>query len=495
MNKGELNSFCCDANIHSDQIIIPDTNFVSMNNSSQTCTVPLSLAFHQKISYMVRLIVPLIIIGTIVIFIVSNLSTGASVDIEVSTTNKGSISIPSVFTFSLGKTVSEMYQARVYTLMALVLIFSGIWPYVKLLLMLFAWSSNERWLIFERRERLLIWLDAFGKYSLVDSFVLVLMLVSFKFHFDLAGIGVIDSFVIPKDGFYTFLCATILSLVIGHTVTFLHRYSMMPTFLPNLQSERESLRNHVFERKHPHQQLVQLSQLGKWIWLSFNFLSMILLIVGAAQECFIFEFKGLAGLVLGDAREARYSLISLGTSLPLSVKDPSDIGIICIQLTYFFFALFMPIICIIIVNILFYLPMTLKNQNKVFLLMEICNAWSAIEVLILAVFASMLELSQFAAFMVGDHCDFLKGDLIKDLFHEDDTCFSVQSRLGLGSIYLCFGAFMQCFIMSISLRLCHQTIEERMEREGLLKSDRQKETDSFLFKILSIFLFQSTLSD
>ncbi len=37
-----------------------------------------------------------------------------------------------------------------------------------------------------------------GKYSLVDSFVLVLMLVSFKFHIQLADFGMIDSFVIPN---------------------------------------------------------------------------------------------------------------------------------------------------------------------------------------------------------------------------------------------------------------------------------------------------------
>ncbi len=459
--------------------------------------MPLSLAFHKKISFITRIIVPLVIIGTIVVFIVSNLSTGASVDIEIKGFDNGkTVSIPSVFTFSLGKTVGEMYQAGVYTLMTLVLVFSGIWPYIKLLVMLIAWISNERWLSLARKEKLLIWLDAFGKYSLVDSFVLVLMLVSFRFHFDLADIGVIDSFVIPKDGFYTFLCATILSLVIGHTVTFLHRYSMMPEILSNLESERHSLSNHVFETKHPRQRLLQMSNVGRGTWILFNLISVILLVIGVLEKCFIFEFKGLAGLVLGDEREARYSLVSLGTSLPLSVKGPSNFGIICIQWTYFFFALIMPFTCIIIVNIIFFFPMTLKNQNKLFVLAEICNAWSAIEVFLLSVFASMLELSQFAAFMVGDHCDFLKGDFMKDIFHEDDTCFSVQSRLGLGSIYLCIGVAMQCCIMSISLRLCHQAIEERMIREGLCQN-RTSEMDSFCFRIMSPFLFRfhTSISD
>ena len=127
---------------------------------------------------------------------------------------------------------------------------------------------------------------------------------------------------------------------------------------------------------------------------------------------------------------------------------------------------------------------------------EICNAWSAIEVFLLSVFASMLELSQFAHFMVGDHCDFLKGNFMKDIFNEDDTCFSVQSRLGLGAIYLCIGVFMQCMIMHMSLRLCHQAIDERLDEEGLLTHERnKKETDSIMFKIMSCFLFRSSTSD
>ena len=108
----------------------------------------------------------------------------------------------------------------------------------------------------------------------------------------------------------------------------------------------------------------------------------------------------------------------------------------------------------------------------------------------------MLELSQFAAFMVGDHCDFLKGHFMEDLFHEDDTCFSVQSKLGFGAVYLCLGVIMQCIIMHISLRLSHQAIDERMDYEGLHVCERnKKETDSTIFKIVSLVLFRSRLSD
>lgn len=51
--------------------------------------------------------------------------------------------------------------------------------------------------------------------------------------------------------------------------------------------------------------------------------------------------------------------------------------------------------------------MKLKQQQKVFMLAEIANAWSAIEVFVIAIIASLLEISPFAESMVGEHCSLL----------------------------------------------------------------------------------------
>jgi uncharacterized paraquat-inducible protein A len=47
--------------------------------------------------------------------------------------------------------------------------------------MLAAWTLPSRYLSPVRRERLLIWLDMLGKWSLLDSYVLVMMMVAFNF--------------------------------------------------------------------------------------------------------------------------------------------------------------------------------------------------------------------------------------------------------------------------------------------------------------------------
>lgn len=72
-------------------------------------------------------------------------------------------------------------------------------------------------------------LDAMGKWSLIDSFVLILMMVAF--HFRLAppvtdktpaGSIFFEAYVEPHFGFYSFLIATMLSLVLTHLVIKLH---------------------------------------------------------------------------------------------------------------------------------------------------------------------------------------------------------------------------------------------------------------------------------
>lgn len=471
---------------------------VDSSSPNKNSPIPTSLIFHTKISHIMRFLIPLAIVATIVVFMVSNFSVGAWVDIKVSRPDGSTIlMIPAVTTFSLGKTVTDMYHAQVYTLMTLVLVFSGIWPYVKLLLMLVSWISPVSIMSFETKEWLLILLDALGKYSLVDSFVLVLMLVSFKFHIDFPGIGFIDSYVIPAFGFYLFLMATVLSLIIGHGVTFLHRFTKLK---PTIQRSnyRQALRHHEFHfiDSIGGVRFARLSPLAHKCWALITVTCTIFLCIGATNKSFTFVFQGLLGDILGENRSASYSLWTLGMSLPLSVEDPKSFGVTIIQITFLFFALVMPFACLVTITILYYIPMTLRGQQIVFMLAEIANAWSAIEVFLLSVLASMLELSQFASFMVGDHCDFLKAKFFHDLF-QNQTCFSVESNVRVGVIYLCTGVAMYNLIVFMGLRLAHNALEERMLREGdgegSLPGNSNQESSTMIskmmrWKISSVFM-------
>jgi hypothetical protein len=66
-------------------------------------------------------------------------------------------------------------------------------------------------------------MDVLGKWSLLDIFFMVILLVAFQFELGLGRDITIVLYVEPRWGFYSFLLATILSLLLGHSSLYVHR--------------------------------------------------------------------------------------------------------------------------------------------------------------------------------------------------------------------------------------------------------------------------------
>lgn len=73
-----------------------------------------------------------------------------------------------------------------------------------------------------------------------------------------------------------------------------------------------------------------------------------------------------------------------------------------------------PFVYLIFLLILWSLPMTVKVQKLIFKISEILNAWSSLEVFIIALLATLTELSRFAIFLIGDKCNPID-KILKDL--------------------------------------------------------------------------------
>lgn len=342
-----------------------------------------SLMYHSSIHPYLKYGFPATLIVTFVLFLSSNLSIGASVDLLIMRPNGSSFASPfNIYSFSLGSTLKEMMQAGVYLLLLLILFCSGVWPYVKLVLMMMSWAVSTRRLPPVRREKVLYMLDSLGKFSLIDAYVLVLMMVAFRYNLDVEGVGSLNLFVTPKFGFYSFLFATILSLIGGHAMLYLHRRTTTP-FIPHYSGRKESLAKHVFDDKRGRG-LVKFSKRFRRSIVFMLLITLGLISCGVCLKSFHFKFNGAAGMALGNERFQSFSLVSIGEHIPRSVQDSSSFGVRWIQTCYFFFALIMPIMCIVCMLALLVVPMKLKVQQKVFVLAEVANAWSAIEVFVIA---------------------------------------------------------------------------------------------------------------
>ena len=304
------------------------------------------LILHKAVPDHVRHFFPVVIIFALLLLLSSNMSVGASVDLVISSDSGKTMALPSLFAFSLGNTASEMYSAGIYSLLFLVVGFSGIWPYAKLLLMLFGWCSNL--LSLEQRGCMLFLLDALGKFSLVDTFVLVLMMVSFRYHLVLDGLLTLDIFVNPGFGFFGFLLATTLSLVAGHVILFFHRESIKS--IRTSDGTRDSLCRHKFDDE-VHGAPRRMTMFFSGFLVAILVLAVVFLAIGMTRKCFLFEVGGLAGQLLGDNQIKSYSLLTLGTSLSQSVENPS-FAMTCLQAAYFFYAVITPFSCLMALGVL-----------------------------------------------------------------------------------------------------------------------------------------------
>ena len=428
-----------------------------------------SLFLHPQIPLFWRIFIPLGIFSTIALFISSNSSTGASVYIAFEVGRR--IQIPSLFDFGLINSVRDMWKAGVYLLSVIVALFSGIWPYTKLVLMLISFILPTSLFKKKRRKSILRILDATGKWSILDSYIMTLMLVAFHFHVSFPVVQpseanegtIVDVFVLAAYGFFTLILGTIISLFLSHIITHLHR---------GLDEHPDQNKG---ERAESYTALISFAEdkyLGKKF---FRFLitfllfgTLILLIIGSNITSFSFYFHGLAGYAL-DLLEISshrdYSVIELAFNIPESYENPNDAVIRFTQVIYLLTVFIMPIALLINLFFLWLVPLPRKFQKFFYATAEIFNAWSCLDVFVLAVIAAIIEIGQFTEFIVGDKCDAINPFISKYFYKILDghnTCFEVQAYLKSGC-WLLFTAAIIFFICShIVMKVCRNSLNERL---------------------------------
>ncbi|GAX11649.1 hypothetical protein FisN_7Lh008 [Fistulifera solaris] len=427
-------------------------------------TLPRTCLMHSaNVPYFFRVFVPVLILSTTLLLVSSNLNVGAAVDLVIRSGDEA-IRFPPLFEFSLVNTAKEMLHAKIYPLFFLVVAFSGIWPYCKLILMLISWATETSFLSVTRRERLLLALDALSKFSLVDTYVLVLFVVAFRYHLDLSPEQneslALDVYVTPLFGFYGFLLATALSLIAGHLLVYYHRRVRL-SHKGASSNETETLINHrYFIEGHK----LRLSQNFCICVASTITLTLFLLGLGMTRKCFHFEFDGLGGIVLGEKRRKSYSLLSLGSSLANSVENSDGAGIFLLRCAYYFYAAFTPFATLLFLATFIAVPMTTHGQLALITLAEIANAWSAVEVFALSIVAALLQISTFSTFMIGNRCDLLHKILEDQSEAQIDSCFSVNASVSWDSAFLLVAVLLNSACVAVVLRLAHLAIDERLEQ-------------------------------
>jgi hypothetical protein len=290
------------------------------------------------------------------------------------------------------------------------------------------------------------------------------MMVAFHFHFSIAPGIQLTMTVVPHWSFYAFLLATMGTMVIGHFALACHRY-VSEDQVPLDDTSTEAVMNHAFtvdvcfpvvngntdvqsgvddgdtvsvcsgntvEEEGSSSgrwqvTTVRLTSLGKVTMVLILLLCVAAVLTGTIVETTTFQFKGLTGYLMKHPIES-YSFIDIGNEMPASSGIPHNFGVRFIQLAYYLFALAMPVAFLIALVFLWVTPLSQGTQKGVVVLAEMVNAWNALDVFVISTIAAVVEIRQFAQFLVGDNCDLMNKYLeeyMSDELDGDGRCFDV----------------------------------------------------------------------
>lgn len=500
-----------------------------------------SIILDRRIPWFIRLLLPVSVCATTFVFIQSNMSS-EPVSVWAFVTVEGR-SLPEldVFSFNLSGTVQQMWDAKVYPLSILIAFFSGGWPYVKLMVMMAALVLPPSLLSGQTRGTLLKFVDAYGKWSLVDFFVMCMFLCAFYFDMRLGHVRGNPDIevvlrVVPTFGFYGFLLATLISLGQGHLVLAMHRFVYDGEEQPplHLLEGLENMAQHAFhvplkeplrgmlvaanggtavvassnkrsrqyQQRHPSHQSssllessallapltgedergpllalleepavsATLTRFGTVLLVFFYLFAFLAIFVGVYVHSFNFKFEGLTGLLLGQESEIGYSVVSISEKMVTDSGLDSDLSMRWMQACFVTVCIAMPLATIIAMAGLWVGPaLSISLQKSLFLFAEVTNAWCALDVFCISLIAAILEIKQFAAFMVGDACDGLNVLLAEYLDPElqgDDKCFDVETTLTPSVSLLFLSMVIIFFFNNGSLWLAEKSLDERIERES-----------------------------
>jgi hypothetical protein len=341
------------------------------------------LLLNSRVSFSMRAVPFCLLFFNIALFVSANMSIGCSVKPVIrSYDRQGTESVrvlPSLFDFTLQNTVKDMWTSGDYSLSILVAVFSGIWPYLKIVIMLLCMVTPPSHMSPSRRERILMFIDAFGKWSNLDSFVMTMMMCAF--HISLSpssdsvipfdGHVLIDVFVDQEYGFSVFLIASCMSLVLCHVVLHIHRVSS----LPHCQtSDHRALKRSLCSMSAP---ILSVS-LGILLPLVFCLVG-----AGISFDSFEFTFSGAVGVVykfIGKNPSESYSILSVGLGLPSRTYHPTTPDIPMLQAAWVTFAVALPLLHLLLLFILFFVPFRYQVQRRLFHAVEVVGAWASLEV-------------------------------------------------------------------------------------------------------------------
>lgn len=364
----------------------------------------------------------------------------------------------SVFDLTFVNSIERAWNGNARFLAIIIIVFSGIWPYAKNVVLVWAWYYP---MTVEGRTSVLTWLLRLSKYTLVDVFALVSVLVGVLLELNVGGTEVATR-AEPRPAILAFFFATVWEFVQIEWVVRCHnRYLKdLETKDGDAQVEEEStssghlldamrFRTQLFSNDSKTALAPKENTRGLRIWVFVLLIATIgVYLAGATMEIARFTSFG-AGDTIGCKRA--YNLATFGNAIVSDLSlDPSSAAPATwtLYIAYVVLVLVLPIAvhCLqILILFLASMGKQYDETNRV-LCHWTSSLWgfASVEVLLIGIYAVEAEFEKFVEALAGD---------------ENAEFFSIQSDLGpafyLLIIYSILSGLLQYFIYCATAEYYH----------------------------------------
>jgi len=428
---------------------------------------------HKAVPECIALSFPFIAVTMAFVFAYSAAQVGTTVDISF-TAGGQTTYIDDAFTFSLLTSTRDSWNAGAYCISCATLLFSGLWPHVKLFLMCYCWVAPRHRLGVDRRARILNFLDAYGKYSLLDTFLALFAFAAYRMEWQ----GPRSSLLVQPVAFppfFAFVLATVVSLVLGHIAA--HYHHKIEELDQKLASGKLESVIGPIGRRVPLYSYASASgplivntgtQVGfekpwrqspgsVWAVVAALIVTIILMLTAASLDSFKIWAGGVAAGFIADPDGLmhHYSFFTFAADI---AKGDNKATPKLLQAVFMCFVFIIPLVSLLALLLLWVLPLSASEQKIGLLACKVLNCWDSLDVFILALIVARFEVGKFAEFLVYDDNVAVACGWVRDNMKTD--CFAVGCEVTWGFIVLFLAGALNVVVQRATIAECQAAFDQ-----------------------------------
>lgn len=471
------------------------------------------LAMEQFIPWFVKVFYPCALLFVLLLFVYADLDLSAAVHIVMAAKGQ-SVLVGPMFSFSLLSMVVLSWNAGAIVISVMVALASGIWPLAKLMMLCFCWLAPPSTLSRKQRGRFLYLLDVCGKYSFLDSWLMVLSLNAFSLEWQSLG----DEKALMKvqmthlKSFYFFVAATALSLLLGHVASEAHVRTAHNRHRLNLCSEPAALSaaellsedgaprdkvarplesrgpssaavegndfedsqasedtvssHHPSEKsmkdKHAAAERLSVRPLASFAsrWTRVAITSaltttLVMIIASLSVTSFYISMTGIfTEFIFGEEVRIDYSLITVGLSVPSAHEG--NAGMYVLEIVYILLAVLLPVVSMIALMALLLVPMRLATQEMLIRACYIVDMWACFDVAVWVLIIGSFQFGRLSKFLIQKSDMAMPCNQIKSI--TKDKCMLIAMSARSEAAVVVIACFLAMVVPKVAMRISASSI-------------------------------------